>query len=97
MYNKYRKLKKEVIKMKEQKTIYAILKISKHPTNYFDCHVYAKQTSNKEKMIEYAKELKQRFPYCKIYLLPREKAKEVVEKHLKGGKVVVEYTVANCE
>ena len=26
-----------------------------------------------------------------------EKAAEVVEKHLKGGKVVTEYTVANCE
>ena len=26
-----------------------------------------------------------------------EKAKEVVEKHLKGGKVVTDYTVANCE
>ena len=26
-----------------------------------------------------------------------DKAKEVVEKHLKGGKVVTEYTVANCE
>ncbi len=24
-------------------------------------------------------------------------AKEVVEKHLKGGKVVTEYTVANCK
>ena len=26
-----------------------------------------------------------------------DKAKEVVEKHLKGGKVVTEYTVANCK
>ena len=37
---------------------------------------------------------KEKVTYVKM---TAEKAKEVVEKHLKGGKVVTEYTVANCE
>ena len=31
------------------------------------------------------------------FKMTADKAKEVVEKHLKGGKVVTEYTVANCK
>ena len=47
-----------------------------------------------EPIVEVYEAGKDKVTYVKM---TAEKAKEVVEKHLKGGKVVVEYTVANCE
>ncbi len=47
-----------------------------------------------EPIVEVYEAGKEKVTYVKM---TAEKAKEVVEKHLKGGKVVTEYTVANCE
>ncbi len=47
-----------------------------------------------EPIVEVYEAGKDKVTYIKM---TAEKAKEVVEKHLKGGKVVTEYTVANCE
>ena len=47
-----------------------------------------------EPIVEVYEAGKDKVTYVKM---TADKAKEVVEKHLKGGKVVTEYTVANCE
>ena len=47
-----------------------------------------------EPIVEVYEAGKEKVTYVKM---TADKAKEVVEKHLKGGKVVTEYTVANCE
>ncbi len=46
-----------------------------------------------EPIVEVYEAGKEKVTYVKM---TAEKAKEVVEKHLKGGKVVTEYTVANA-
>ena len=47
-----------------------------------------------EPIVEVYEPGKEKVTYIKM---TSEKAKEVVEKHLKGGKVVTEYTVANAD
>ena len=47
-----------------------------------------------EPLVEVYEAGKEKVTYVKM---TSEKIKEVVEKHLKGGKVVTEYTVAHCE
>ena len=47
-----------------------------------------------EPIVEIHEAGKDKVTYVKM---TADKAKEVVEKHLKGGKVVTEYTVAHCE
>ena len=47
-----------------------------------------------EPIVEIYEAGKEKVTYVKM---TAEKAKEVAEKHLKGGNVVAEYTVANCK
>ena len=47
-----------------------------------------------EPIVEVYEAGKEKVTYVKM---TPEKAKEIVEKHLKGGKVVTEYTVASAE
>ena len=47
-----------------------------------------------EPIVEIFEADKEKTTYVKM---DADKAKKVIEEHLKGGKVVVEYTVANCE
>ena len=47
-----------------------------------------------EPIVEVLEAGKEKVTYIKM---TPEKVKEVVEKHLKGGKVVTEYTVANAD
>ena len=47
-----------------------------------------------EPIVEIHEAGKEKVTYVKM---TADKAKEVVEKHLKGGKVVMEYTVANAD
>ena len=47
-----------------------------------------------EPIVEIYEAGKEKVTYIKM---TPDKAKEVVEKHLKGGKVVTEYTVANAD
>ncbi len=47
-----------------------------------------------EPIVEVYEAGKEKITYVKM---TADKAKEVVAKHLKGGKVITEYTVAGCE
>lgn len=47
-----------------------------------------------EPIVEVIEKDKEKVTYVKM---DADKAKEVVEKHLKGGKVVSEYTLDNCK
>ena len=47
-----------------------------------------------EPVVEVYEAGKEKVTYVKM---TPEKAKEVTEKHLKGGKVCAEYTIANCK
>ena len=47
-----------------------------------------------EPIVEVYEAGKEKVTYVKMNA---EKAKEIAEKHLKGGKVCAEYTIANCE
>lgn len=47
-----------------------------------------------EPMVEVFEKDKDKVTYINI---DADKAKEIVEKHIKGGKVVTEYTVADCK
>lgn len=60
--------------MKEQKTIYAVVRLSPNPTP-MGLIVYTKQSSNREKMLEYKEEIAKKCPNCKVVLMSREKAK----------------------
>ena len=59
--------------MKEQNTIYAVVRFSKKPKEH-GFIVYTKQSSNLEKMKEYKKEIAEKHPAYKVVLLPKEKA-----------------------
>lgn len=47
-----------------------------------------------EPIVEVYEAGKEKVTYVKM---DPDKAREVVEKHIKGGKVIAEYTVAGCE
>ena len=57
-----------------KKTIYAVVRCNPKMMEAWDMNIYSKQSSNKEKMEAYAREIKARYPHCKVYLMPREKA-----------------------
>lgn len=60
--------------MKEKKIIYVVVKVDAnldHPCFY----IYSKQSSNREKMLEYKKEIAKKYPDYQVGLLSREKAK----------------------
>ena len=60
--------------------IYAVVVMSKVMLEPHDMHVYSKQSSNKEVMVAYAKELQARYPDRRVVLMTREKAKEQQKK-----------------
>lgn len=66
----------------EKKTMYVVVRYEK-PRNIMEftyIHIYSKQSSNKEKMMEYAKEQKARHEnaFCKVGLMTRENAKKFI-------------------
>ena len=56
--------------------IYAVVAMSKVMTEPQDMWVYSKQSSNKEAMIAYFREIQARYPSKRVVLMTREKAKE---------------------
>ena len=56
--------------------IYAVVAMSKVMTEPQDMWVYSKQSSNKEVMIAYAREIQACYPSKRVVLMTREKAKE---------------------
>ena len=60
--------------MKQKETIYVVVKVDAsldHPCFY----IYTKQSSNREKMLEYKKEIQRKNPTFQVGLLSKEKAK----------------------
>ncbi len=66
-------------------TIYALVRIDSVP-NQFGCHIYSKQTSNFDKMVEYKEEISKKYPSAKIVLTTRENAKEMQKEYRKMWK-----------
>lgn len=67
----------------EKTTIYTVIRIDKwieFKTIMTDVHIYTNQSSNKERIIEYAKKIKKTYPDHKIAVVSREKAKELKTK-----------------
>lgn len=64
--------------------IYAVVAYPKHitlSTMNFDFNIYSKQSSNKEKMLDYYQEIKQRHgASCYVHLVNRESAKGMRKK-----------------
>ena len=60
-----------------KKTIYAVVSLATPCTEWFDLRVYSKQTSNIEIMKAYREEIKRKHPSCRVYLVSRERAKEI--------------------
>lgn len=63
--------------------IYAVIRIDKweeFKTVQTKVHIYSYQTSNKEKIVEYARKIKKTYPDRKVAIVSREKAKELAEK-----------------
>lgn len=64
--------------------IYVAITYPKHigkSADYRDFHIYAKQTSNKEKMVEYGRELMERHGKTHIVrIVSRERAKMLKER-----------------
>ena len=67
----------------EKKTIYVVIRLDKvyeFKTAITNVHVYSKQTSNKEKILEYARQIKRTYPDRKVCIVSRERAKELTHK-----------------
>ena len=61
--------------------IYAVVRIYDNKEDEtLDCLVYSKQSSNKDVMKEYAREIAKKYQSCKIYLVSREKARGMKNK-----------------
>ena len=72
---------KEIITMaKAIGPIYAVVAMQKVMTEPQDMWVYSKQSSNKEAMIAYAREIQARYPHKRVVLMTREKANEQQRK-----------------
>ncbi len=77
--------------------IYVAVVTSKVMIDPQDFRIYTKSTSNKEVMMEYARELQARYPYKKVYLMTREKAREQQKKFYAWRKQQEEEKLARCD
>ena len=77
--------------------IYVAVVTSKVMTEPQDFRIYSKSTSNREVMVEYARELQTRYPYKKVYLMTREKAREQQKKFYAWRKQQEEEKLARCD
>lgn len=80
-----------------KKTIYAVVRCNPKMLEAWDMNIYSKQSSNKEKMEAYAREIKARYPHCKVYLMPREKALEEQRKFYQWRKDQERAKMEKCE
>lgn len=67
----------------EKQIIYAVVRYPKQiKRNYvgYEFHTYTKQTSNKQKMVEYYHEIKKRYPSMRVHLVTRETAEGMAKK-----------------
>ena len=77
--------------------IYAVVAMSKIMLEPQDMWVYTKQSSNKEVMVAYAKEIQARYPHKKVVLMTREKAREQQKKFYAWRKQQEEEKLARCD
>lgn len=77
--------------------IYAVLTIAPNACEIFDLRVYSKQTSNKAVMVAYYEEIKARHPHHRVYLVTRERAKEIKREYYAWLKRVEAEKMARCE
>lgn len=64
----------------KRKTIYTVIRIDKwveFKTVVASVHTYSFETSNKERVIDYAKKIKRTYPDKKVAVVSREKAAEL--------------------
>lgn len=62
--------------------IYAVVRLDNNK-EFNSCHIYSKQTSNLGVMKAYYKEIKTKYPHCKVALVTRERAKEIEKEYRK--------------
>lgn len=77
--------------------IYAVVAMSKVMLEPQDMWVYTKQSSNKEVMVAYAKEIQARYPHKKVVLMTREKAKEQQKKFAMWRKEQEKAKLERCD
>lgn len=67
----------------ENQVIYAVVKYPKQIKRSYlghEFHTYTKQSSNKQKMMEYYREIKNRYPSMRVHLVTRETAAGMAKK-----------------
>ena len=67
----------------ENQVIYAVVRYPKQiKRSYvgYEFHIYSKQSSNKQKMMEYYHEIKNRYPSMRVHLVTRETAGNMNKK-----------------
>ena len=77
--------------------IYAVVAKNKVMTEPQDMWVYSKQTSNKEVMIAYAREIQARYPHKRVVLMTREKAKDPQRKFYDWRKAQEQTKMERCD
>lgn len=77
--------------------IYAVVAMQKVMKEPEDMWVYSKQTSNKEAMMAYAKEIQARYPHKRVVLMTREKAKEQQRKFYLWRKEQEKARLEQCD
>ena len=82
---------------KAQGPIYVAVVVSKVMLEHTNFHIYSKQSSNKEVMIAYAKELQAKHPHKKVLLMTREKAKEQQKKFYYWRKEQEQAKLDKCD
>ena len=89
---------KEIITMaKANGPIYAVVAMQKVMKEPQDMWVYSKQSSNKEAMIAYAREIQARYPHKRVVLMTREKAKEQQRKFYLWRKEQEKARLERCD
>ena len=79
-------------------TIYTVIRVDKweeFKTIQTHIHTYSFQTSNKERVLEYARKIKKTYPDRKVAVVSREKAKELQKNVIKCVKSVREKHLPN--
>lgn len=77
--------------------IYTVVAMSKVMIEAQDMWVYSKQSSNKEAMIAYAREIQARYPQKRVVLMTRENAKAQQRKFYLWRKEQEKAKLERCE
>ncbi len=77
--------------------IYAVVTIAPNPEERWDIRIYTKQTSNKAVMEAYQAEIKSKYPSYRVYLVTRERAKEIERQFVTWLKERENKKLARCQ